>query len=253
MTGRLTKTRTAPAHVFKAPLTPPHIEGALIMSSTYLDDLNRATRAFLRAQATDAHRERGRRGQAALNARAYTPPTLTPLQRLAAQVLNGPAPYELPDDLPDTLPTPPTPPTPSQDAHTMTPNNTPTTTPNKPGRRPTYSPEQKARALQLHSEGVDVLAIAAQLNIGKTTIYSWITEQRDPNAPKRIRTTTPRTSQPATAPTAPTAPTALERRDAIDAQIKAREAEREALRGAREAEREARTAQLNRLTQALSK
>jgi transposase-like protein len=128
---------------------------------------------------------------------------------------------------------------------------TPTTTPNKPGRRPTYSPEQKARALQLHSEGAGVLAIAAQLNISKTTIYSWITEQRDPNAPKRIRTTTPRTSQPP--PTAPTAPTALERLDAIDAQIKALEAEREALRGALEAEREALTAQLNRLTQALSK
>jgi transposase-like protein len=136
----------------------------------------------------------------------------------------------------------------------MTPNNTPPTTPNKPGRRPTYSPEQKARALQLHSEGVEVLAIAAQLNIGKTTIYSWITEQRDPNAPKRIRTTTPRTSQPTpTAPTTPTATTALERLDAIDAQIKALEAEREALRGALEAEREALTAQLNRLTQALSK
>ena len=249
MTGRLTKTRTAPAHVFKAPLTPPHIEGALIMSSTYLDDLNRATRAFLRAQATDARAHKARQVQAGLKALAYTPPTLTPLQRLAAQVLNGADPYELPD----TLPTPPTPPTPSQDAPTMTPNNTPTTTPNKPGRRPTYSPEQKARALQLHSEGVEVLAIAAQLNIGKTTIYSWITEQRDPNAPKRIRTTTPRTSQPATAPTAPTAPTALERLDAIDAQIKALEAEREALRGALEAEREALTAQLNRLTQALSK
>lgn len=128
---------------------------------------------------------------------------------------------------------------------------TPTTTPNKPGRRPTYSPEQKARALQLHSEGAGVLAIAAQLNISKSTIYTWIEEQRDPNAPKRIRTTTPRTSQPP--PTAPTAPTALERLDAIDAQIKALEAEREALRGALEAEREALTAQLNRLTQALSK
>jgi transposase-like protein len=135
---------------------------------------------------------------------------------------------------------------------------TPTTTPNKPGRRPTYSPEQKARALQLHSEGAGVLAIAAQLNIGKTTIYSWITEQRDPNAPKRIRTTTPRTAQPPPPrppppPPPPTAPTALERLDAIDAQIKALEAEREALRGALEAERVALTAQLNRLTQALSK